>query len=102
MKETITKLLKYHLQLFLQPEAFPVVRGDAVTGNGSLVKRCGISFVAFPAIFGESEIELYHVLIPVGFGQHRCGSYGLVESIAAYNTLMWDLQAAFEPVTVDQ
>ncbi len=47
-------------------------------------------------------MKIFHEIIAIGFGKHRSGSDGQVNTIAFYNTVMRNSAFVFEPVAIDQ
>lgn len=50
--------------------------------NGVFVLDGGVSFILVPLVVGELLVEVFHELVPVGFGENRGGGNALVFLVA--------------------
>ena len=60
-----------------------------------------IALVVFPVITIECLAKFRHDLISMCFCENRCGSYGLVNGIALYDTSVFYFSVRIESVSVD-
>ena len=83
-------------------EAFAVQWGDAIVGNGLLVLGRRITLVLLPMILRILRIVFLHQQITGGFRQDGSRRYGLIFSVAANYTDMFNIMIFVEAITVNQ
>ena len=75
---------------------------DAVLLYGVEVLRCGVAFVAVPAVGGVFVVEAQHELVAVCLGEDAGGGDGHVGGVAFDKGLVRDVGLVVEAVAVDE
>lgn len=83
-------------------EAATVLRGEAEAPYSLNVFGGGIAGIMLPAVSRILESELFHALVPAGFGQYGSGGDAGIGGVAVYNSGVWDAAEGFEAVAVNQ
>src|SRR5690606_20552736 len=93
---------KIQLQLFGK-----MAEGSAMVGrktklpDSPSVSGRGISLVPIPFIMRKLGVKRTHVIVPVGFRQHRGGSNRIIQTVALYNARVRNFPVFPETVSVD-